>query len=248
MNLLSSESLARFAQFLKNEPSLLIEGLWDAPKAALISIIAKMSEKNILVITGEKRESRLVDDLDYFDLAHFKEFPAWETLPGEEIPPSADIVGRRFAILHQLMENHKKNILLCPLQAVLQKLPSPEKLRPLCNLWKVGEEIPFEALRDFLKALGYREEAVVSDKAQFALRRGILDIFPLSTPDPYRIEFFGDQIESIRTFDPIGQKSLEKVQEVFLCLHLTRITQRRKKSCISARLSSEKTPSSFSMI
>ena len=95
------------------------------------------------------------------------------------------------------------------------KTSSPAKLLPLCNLWKVGEEIPFEALRDFLKALGYREEPLVSDKGHFALRRGILDIFPLSTPDPYRIEFFGDQIESIRTFDPIGQKSLEKVQEVF---------------------------------
>ncbi len=217
MNLFSSESLANFSSLVKKEPALLIEGLWDAPKAALLSLLAETLKKDILVITGEKRESRLVDDLDYFGLPHFLEFPAWETLPGEEIPPSPDIVGRRFAILHQLLENTKPHLLLCPLQACLQKLPSPAKLKPLCNLWKVGEEIPFDALKDFLKALGYREEAVAIDKGQFALRRGILDIFPLSTPDPYRIEFFGDRIETIRTFDPVGQRSLEKVTQVFLC-------------------------------
>lgn len=217
MNLLSSETLARFASLVKTERSLLIEGLWDSPKAALLSLLAQATGKNLLVLTGEKRESRLIDDLDYFGMGRFLEFPSWETLPGEEIPPSPDIVGRRFSILHQLLTKKGPHLLLCPLQACLQKLPSPAKLRPLCNLWKVGEEIPFDALRDFLIALGYREEALAADKGQFALRRGILDIFPLSTPDPYRIEFFGDQIDSIRTYDPIGQKSLQKVEEVFLC-------------------------------
>jgi transcription-repair coupling factor (superfamily II helicase) len=216
-NLLSSPILSEFCTLLSKEPSLLIEGLWDGPKAALLALIAHATKKNILVITGEKRESHLLSDLDYFGLSSFLEFPSWETLPGEEIPPSPDIVGSRFAILHKLLTQTGPHLVLCPLQAALQKLPSKEKLKPLCNLWKVGEEIPFDSLPDFLEALGYRREALVTDKGQFALRHGILDIFPLSTPDPYRLEFFGDAIESIRTFDPVGQKSLEKVAQVFLC-------------------------------
>ena len=213
--LLSSPSLANF--FEMKEDSLLIEGLWDGPKAALLSLLFKAKKKNILIITSDKSENRLVDNLDYFGIRPFYEFPAWETLPGEEIPPSPDIVGRRFEILYHFLEHKEPKVVLCPLQAVLQKLPTPKKLRPSCNLWKVGEEIPFDALDTFLEALGYHKEPVVADKGQYALRRGILDIFPLSAPEPFRVEFFGDAIETIRTFDPVGQKSIEKVEALFVC-------------------------------
>lgn len=214
---LPSASLAQFLEIIKEESSLLIEGLWDSPKAALIALLAKTTKKTILVITGEKREERLADNFAHFSLKDFLEFPSWEILPGEDIPPSPDIIGRRFEILFQLMENNTPHIILCPLQACLQKLPSAKTLKPNCNLWKVGEEIPFEILEDFIIALGYKKQPLVIDKGQYALRRGILDIFPLSSTDPYRIEFFGDEIASIRTFDPVGQKSVKKVEQIFLC-------------------------------
>ncbi|NGX37986.1 MAG: Transcription-repair-coupling factor, partial [Chlamydiae bacterium] len=210
-------ALTTFSDTVSKEPSVMIEGLWDSPKAALISLLAKASKKNILIITSDKNENRLVDNLDYFGINHFFEFPAWETLPGEEIPPSPDIVGRRFEILYNFLQNKDPKVILCPLQAALQKLPSPQKLKPNCNLWKVGEEIPFDVLDEFLQALGYRKEPVVADKGHYALRLGILDIFPLSSPEPFRVEFFGDAIESIRTFDPIGQKSIQKVNQLFIC-------------------------------
>lgn len=211
------DRLTHFLEASKQEPALLIEALWDSPKAALIALLHKESKKNILVITSDKSENRLAGNLDYFGINRFYEFPAWETLPGEEIPPSPDIVGRRFEILHSLLEHPGHKVLLCPLQACLQKLPLPKSLKPNCNLWGVGEEIPFDALDEFLTALGYRKEPVVADKGHYALRRGILDIFPLSSPEPVRIEFFGDEIESIRTFDPVGQRSIEKIETIFLC-------------------------------
>ena len=217
MKTLATFSNNLFEQTISKEPSVMIEGLWDSPKAALISLLAKAQKKNILIITSDRTENRLIGNLDYFGINHFFEFPAWETLPGEEIPPSPDIVGRRFEILYSFMQDKDPKVVLCPLQAALQKLPSPQKLKPNCNLWKVGEEIPFDALDDFLEALGYRKEPVVADKGHYALRRGILDIFPLSSPEPFRVEFFGDEIESIRTFDPIGQKSIEKVEQLFIC-------------------------------
>jgi len=217
IKLLSSPQLVHFFEASKSEGSLTVEGLWDGPKAALVALLAKATKKHILIISSDKNESKIADNLDYFEINHFLEFPAWETLPGEEIPPSPDIVGRRFEILYHLLQSKTPNVILCPLQACLQKLPSPKTLKPNCNLWKVGEEIPFDALAEFLTALGYRREPVVADKGQFALRSGILDIFPLSAPEPVRVEFFGDEIASIRTFDPIGQKSIEKVQQIFIC-------------------------------
>lgn len=194
-----------------------MEELWDGPKAAVIALLREATQRNILVITSDKTENRLAHNLDYFDLNLFKEFPAWETLPGEEIAPSPDIVGRRFQILHHLMTKKGPHLVLCPLQACLQKLPPKSTLKPSCNLWRVGEEVPFDALDTFLEALGYRKEPVVADKGHYAIRRGIVDIFPLSAPEPVRIEFFGDEIESIRTFDPVGQKSIDKIEEIFIC-------------------------------
>ncbi|NGX45029.1 MAG: Transcription-repair-coupling factor, partial [Chlamydiae bacterium] len=215
--LLSSPRLSELYKEAPKRHSLLIENLWDTPKAAILALLQKATQKNILVITGEKREGRLANDLDYFDLNKTYEFPSWETLPGEEIAPSPDIVGKRLEILYHLMSKGAPRLVLAPLQAVLQKLPSIEKLKPICNFWTLGEEIPFDALASFLTALGYRREVVASDKGQFALRGGILDIFPLSSPDPFRIEFVGDTIESIRSYDPIGQKSIGKVESLFLC-------------------------------
>jgi len=217
VTLSASPSLTQFLELAPSESSLLVEGLWNSPKAALLSMLLKKTGKQILVITSDKNENQIIDNLDYFGDHPIFEFPGWETLPGEEIAPSPDIVGRRFEILYHLLLHQNPRIVFAPLQACLQKLPSPDKLKPSCNLWKVGEEIPFDALDDFLQALGYRKEPVVADKGHYALRRGILDIFPLSAPEPFRVEFFGDEIDTIRTFDPIGQKSIEKKERLFIC-------------------------------
>lgn len=208
-----SVALEQFLNFSKEEASLLIEGLWDAPKALLLSL---MKERPILVITSEARESKILDDCSYFGLNDVLDFPAWETLPGEEIAPSPDIVGKRFQTLYRLNQQHYP-VVLCPLQAILQRTVSPDTLLPKCFLWKKGDSVSFAKLREFLSALGYRQSPVCSDKGEFALRGGILDIFPLAATDPYRLDFFGDTIDSIRIFDPIGQKTIEKTDQLFVC-------------------------------
>lgn len=101
--------------------------------------------------------------------------------------------------------------------ALLQKVPSPKTLKPLLHRWKKGSTIPFDKLPELLISLGYTREAIVTDKGQFAIRGGILDLFPVSSSDPFRIDFFGDEIDEIRTFDPVGQKSIGKAQEIFIC-------------------------------
>ena len=214
-SLIKSASLGQFCEIVQKERSLLIEELWDGAKAALIWLILRATKKNILVICGST-DDRLYDDVAFFPLPSAVDFPSWETLPGEEITPSPDLVGKRLQVLHSLMNNSAPHVILAPLQAVLQKLPSKKHLKPLTKVWKKGSSLSFDTLPQLLSDLGYRRAPVVSDKGEYALRGGIVDVFPLSSPDPYRIEFFGDEIDQIRTFDPISQKSISKVDEFFL--------------------------------
>ncbi len=213
--LLKSANLAQFLEIVRQEPSLLIEELWEGPKAALIWLIAKATGKNILVIGGST-DDRLYEDLSFFPLPALVDFPSWETLPGEEIAPSPDLVGKRLQVLHALMTASSPHVVLAPLQAVLQKLPTPKSLKPQTAIWKKGTALAFASLPALLSSLGYRRGPVVSDKGEYALRGGILDIFPPSSLDPYRVEFFGDDIEQIRTFDSVSQKSIAKANEFLL--------------------------------
>ncbi|MCI0381779.1 MAG: transcription-repair coupling factor [Chlamydiae bacterium] len=214
---LKSNNLQKFSEAVAKEPSLLIEGLWDSPKACLLHLILEATGKKIAVISGETRENLLMNDLNYFGVQHFQDFPAWDTFPGEEIPPSLDIIGKRFEVLYKLIKNpNSPFILFCSLQACLQKISHPSHLSSLCQIWKVGQHLTFSSLPEKLTLLGYQKAAVASLKGEFALRGGIIDIFPISSPQPFRIEFLGDTIESIRSYDPSGQKSVEKVDQFFL--------------------------------
>jgi transcription-repair coupling factor (superfamily II helicase) len=198
-----------------SDESMIVEGLWDSPKALLASEAVK--KKPVLLITGGTREDRFFDNLSYFCPGTAVEFPAWETLPGEEIAPSPDIIGKRFEALDALIHKKGNVILLCPLPSLLQKVIPKDQLLPLLHRWKKGSRISFDTLPELLVSLGYERASVVSDKGEFAIRGGILDLFPVASSDPYRIEFFGDEIEEIRTFDHSSQKSIAKAKEVFLC-------------------------------
>ena len=213
--LLKSPSLQHFSSLISQEHSLLIEQLWDAAKAALVFLIAQATQKHVLIISSGS-EDRLFDDLCYFSLPLIVDFPSWETLPGEEITPSPDLVGKRFEVLHSLLSSKKSHIVLAPLQAVLQKLPMPSLLEKDCRLWKKGDNFSFSSLVDQLRQWGFKQCPVVSDKGEFAIRGGIIDLFPLSSPEPFRLEFFGDTLDEMRAFDPVSQKSTGKKEEIFL--------------------------------
>ena len=214
--ILSSPSLLKLQELLKQESAILIEGLWESPKAALLAQIFKTAQKNILFISTEMKEVKILEDLTLFGQFPIFEFPSWETLPEEKILPSPDIVGKRLEILHRLSMATEPHILFCPLQAALQPLPSLHSIQASCCTWRVGDEVAFSSLPKKLAHLGYRKEVVTTDKGEFSLRGGILDLFPISSKEPFRLDFFGDQIERIRTFDPSSQKSTGRVASFFL--------------------------------
>ena len=190
---------------LTDHPATVIDSVWTAAKAYILS---QAPQTNILIISSD---NQLIDDLAFFTDKKIFDFPAWETLPGENIPPSKDIVGKRLEILGQL-EHHKNKIIVTSLQGALQEVPAKVET----TTWKQGQELTFETVPDLLSALGYERTAIVSDKGQFAVRGGIIDIFPLNAAAPYRLEFFGDAIDEIRTFDSASQKSTGKTDHITL--------------------------------
>ncbi len=212
---LRSERLQAFQQALHDQESILIEELWNAPKALIAALAQQATGKHILILTGASQEEvRLFHDFTLFTDCPVVDFPSWETLPSENIPPSPDIVGERYQILRELTQSARPHIILTGLQACLQKLISPAVFQELSLTLKQGQSPSFEQLIEKLLTMGYQRRAIASDKGEFAVRGGIIDVFPVSSPDPYRLEFWGDDLESLRIYDPIGQKSVRPVEQV----------------------------------
>lgn len=212
---LQHEKFLSLQHALQNHESILVEELWNAPKAFMISLAQQVTGKHILILTGaSQEESRLFHDFAYFSERPVVEFPAWETLPSENIAPSPDVVGERYKVLQKISSENQPYIILSGLQACLQKLILPTHFRNLYLPIKVKETHPFEEVQKKLVEMGYKHCPVAADKGEFAVRGGIIDVFPVSSPDPFRIEFWADEIESIRIYDPIGQKSIKSISEI----------------------------------
>src|SRR5690349_2572359 len=145
-----SPSLKSLREALKQGCSIVVEELWDVTKAALAILAVRATQKSILVITGGMREDSLFDNIFQWapDLA--VEFPAWETLPGEEILPSPDIIGKRMEALHTLLHKKGPSIVLCPIASFLQKIPAKERMRDLFSTWQKGTKLPFDQIPKLL--------------------------------------------------------------------------------------------------
>lgn len=213
--LLDGERIHQLQAALQRGETLLIEELWNAPKALIAALAQKTTGKHILILTGGSvEETRLFHDFAFFTDVKVFDFPAWETLPSESIAPSPDTVGERYQLLQKLVSDSTPCIIVSNLQACLQRLLPPKSFNDLYLSLNVGDLLPFQPLIDRLNAMGYKRSPIAGDKGEFAVRGGIIDIFPVSLPDPYRLEFWGDELESIRIYDPIGQKTIRRVESV----------------------------------
>jgi len=147
-------------------------------------------------------------------------FPAWDVLPHESRLPHADVLSERLETLIHLSKR-KKNDDLGPVIVTngigfLQRTFTPAQLKKRFRSFTLGDRINPLDLIEWLEDQGYEPEAQVSQKGEIALRGGILDIFPLASPWPVRFEFFGDEIESLRTFEPQSQLTRDKIEQVTL--------------------------------
>ncbi|HXU78697.1 MAG TPA: CarD family transcriptional regulator, partial [Methylomirabilota bacterium] len=148
-------------------------------------------------------------------------YPAWEILPHEARLPHADVISDRLEALIALEQLARgagaaSPLLVTTLEALLQRTFQPADLRQRTRALKRGDRVDPLDLVEWLEAQGYEPEAQVTQKGEMALRGGILDLFPLTSPWPVRLEFFGDELESLRYFDPLTQISREEIIETII--------------------------------
>jgi transcription-repair coupling factor (superfamily II helicase) len=142
-------------------------------------------------------------------------FPAWDTAPFSASSPHPDITGSRLDTLFRL-QNNLSRITVMPIAAALQRVLPRKTLNDASCYLLAGEDFERDELLARLIRMGYANVPLVEDRGTFAVRGGILDIFPPNLTSPVRIEFFGDTAETIRAFDPLTQRSLQPIEELVL--------------------------------
>ncbi|WP_306580432.1 CarD family transcriptional regulator, partial [Pseudomonas sp.] len=192
----------------------------NLPGAALSLAIAEAASSagrfTLLLTADSQAADRLEQELRFFapDLPVLP-FPDWETLPYDLFSPHQDIISQRIASLYRLPElSH--GILVVPVTTALHRLAPTRFLLGSSLVLDVGQTIDVEQMRTRLEASGYRCVDTVYEHGEFAVRGALIDLFPMGSKLPYRIDLFDDEIETLRTFDPETQRSIDKVDSVRL--------------------------------
>ncbi|KAF1055568.1 MAG: Transcription-repair-coupling factor [Stenotrophomonas maltophilia] len=142
-------------------------------------------------------------------------FPDWETLPYDRFSPHPDIISQRLATLHRL-PSLKRGLVVVPVQTLLQHLAPRQYVIGGSFDLKVGQRLDLEPEKRRLESAGYRNVPQVMDPGDFAVRGGLLDVYPMGGDAPLRVELLDEDIDSIRAFDPESQRSLDKVEAVHM--------------------------------
>jgi transcription-repair coupling factor (superfamily II helicase) len=186
-------------------------------------LLAKISPQRPVVIVTEnlKAQESFQQDLETWLGASPLFYPAWEIFPHENKLPHADVISDRLQTLVMLSGDSKLKIqnsklVITSVSALLQKTFPLGEIQKRTRTRARGDKITPLDLIDWLEEQGYEPEAQVSQKGEIALRGGILDVFPPTSPWPVRLEFFGDELESLREFDPLTQISRGEISSVVL--------------------------------
>ncbi|MDI3306106.1 MAG: transcription-repair coupling factor [Acetobacteraceae bacterium] len=170
------------------------------------------------VCRDDARTARLIEALDFYaPEVEVLRFPAWDCLPYDRVSPNPEIVAERVATLTRLLEpGDRPRIVVTTVNALVQKVPPRAVFQGATLLLKKGGRVLPERLTAFLEANGYGRTGTVMEPGEYAVRGGIIDLYPAGEPDPIRLDLFGDEIESMRRFDTATQRSGEALTELWL--------------------------------
>ena len=212
------ENTQKFKEYIsdvKNKISPIeLSGLADVGKVQIISATREVVKRPILIITyNEIKAKKMLEDLKYF-MKNIDYFPRREIVAYDYEVESKDIPYERIEVLNKIKEN-KTDIVITTVEALMQKMISKELLYKYVIQFKIGDTYDLETIKQNLILLGYERNDLVENKGQFSIRGGIVDI-GLSEKQGIRIEFWGDEVDSIRYFNIASQRSTEMVQEVLI--------------------------------
>lgn len=202
----------------KTQASLLWSGLEGCADALVFANVIQQENRLIVLVTDDNHTAmRLEHELAFFLGGAFPivHFPDWETLPYDVFSPLPEIVSERLKAL-AIMPELKRGILIVSAATLMHRIAPREHVLANSFVVATGDNFNLDLNRAKLESVGYTCVSQVYQHAEFAVRGAILDLFPMGSKVPFRIELFDDEVESIRTFDPETQRTVTKINQIEL--------------------------------
>ena len=208
---------------LPQQPGMRLHWTGLAGSSDMMAVVqmAKQVEQLCVVITREPaRSDRWRDGIAFFtdndgsDLENLR-FPDWETLPYDAFSPHQDIISERLSTL-QTLRNATHGVLTVPVSTLMQKVPPVSYLDGACFDLACGQTFDVASQRLMLEAAGYQSVETVTERGQYAVRGALMDIYPMGAALPVRVDLLDDEIDTLRTFDPDSQRTVERINGLSL--------------------------------
>ncbi len=212
--LATQSDFQQVAAVLVEGGSASLEGVWGSVRALTAAALLNSSHAPLVVVLPQVGElDGFCDELALFTSAAPRMFPAWETTSGESAPLD-DLYGERLSLILALAAGEMPPLIVTGIQALMQPVPDLERIAAERQTLRAGDRQDLDELLRWLTENGLQRTNAVELPGEFSSRGGIVDIFPLDAEMPIRVEFFGDEVESIRRFDAATQRSIEDLPEV----------------------------------
>ena len=193
--------------------------LYGSAIGLAVSQLVEQYDGLVLYLAASSSSAQLLSDqIEFYAKgkpAPLLRFPDWETLPYDVFSAHQDIISERLATLYQLPNTHK-GLLIIPVQTFMHYIAPKDFIQQRCLLLQSGQTLVQDDFRQRLTAAGYEHVSTVLEHGEFAVRGSLIDLFPMGSDLPFRIELFDNDIESIRTFDPESQRTVEVVNSLRL--------------------------------
>lgn len=193
--------------------------LGELTGAACATEVAEMAERHagpvVLIAPDMQNALRLHDEIRQFTDSMVMNLADWETLPYDSFSPHQDIISSRLSTLYQLPAM-QRGVLIMPVNTLMQRVCPHSFLHGHALVMKKGQRLSRDALRGQLEQAGYRHVDQVMEHGEYATRGALLDLYPMGSAQPYRLDFFDDEIDSLRLFDVDTQRTLEEVEAINL--------------------------------
>ena len=207
-------------RYASREPDLTAAGLPEGADALVFTkAIRQRSTRGLFIARDDSRASAFISACRFFapDIPVLS-LPAWDCLPYDRVSPSRTLAALRSAALHSLLisPSNQPFIIVSTISAVMQKVPPREVVKAGGFEAFSGQDLKREVLESYLSSNGYSRASTVIEPGDYAIRGGLIDVFPPALDDPIRLDFFGDELESIRIFDVETQRTIKPLKRVHL--------------------------------
>jgi transcription-repair coupling factor (superfamily II helicase) len=197
---------------LKAGKRLTLGGAPEGHDARLLVELIRREQRDLLHLAiDDGRMARLSDLVAFYaPTLEIVTFPAWDCLPYDRVSPNNEIVGQRIAALGKLLtpaKGRKPRLIIATVNAAAQRVPPRETVRNADFSVHVGDRVDLDVMQMYFAENGYERADTVREPGQFAIRGGIVDLFPPGFEEPVRIDLFGDEVEKVRNFDPMSQRT-----------------------------------------